>query len=215
LAPTYKNALTATRLRFDIDAPMEFIENVMSHIRKPKLEAKPTKPKATGLNFINSLEFGLYEEKLAQVRRYNDYVTKTSLNEMCCVQLMNHIKIAIGVAFSKLYCSKGDILGLPANVEENLLVFDSLDHTKFSRHIIIPGIHVENHMEAKAFADEMVKYLDEKLRLVVDLGVYKSLQNFLLFNNKKVGSTRVKVYKSGTFKAFSDLLIGYITKGMS
>jgi len=109
---------------------MEFIENVMSHIRKPKLEAKPTKPKATGLNFINSLEFGLYEEKLAQVRRYNDYVTKTSLNEMCCVQLMNHIKIAIRVAFSKLYCSKGDILGLPANVEENLLIFDLSDKTK-------------------------------------------------------------------------------------
>jgi len=50
------------------------------------------------------------------------------------------------------------------------LVFDSSDHTKFSRHIIIPGIHVENHMEAKAFADEMVKYLDEKLHPVVDLG---------------------------------------------
>jgi len=52
-----------------------------------------------------------------------------------------------------------------------------------------------------------------KLRPVVDLGVYKSLQNFRLFNNKKVRSPRVKVYKSGTFKAFSDLLIGYITKG--
>jgi len=117
---------------------------------------------------------------------YNDYVTKTSLNEMCCVQLMNHIKIAIGAAFSKLYYSKGDILGLPADVEGNLLVFDSSDETKFSRHIIIPGVHVENHMEAKAFADEMIKYLDEKLRPVVDLGVYKSLQNFRLFNNRKV-----------------------------
>jgi len=207
------------RLRFDIDAPIEFIENVMADIKKPKLKAKPAKPKATGLNFIDSLEFGLYEEKLAQVRRYNDYITKTSLNEMRCVQLMNHIKVAIRAAFSKfsstLYhpCSKGDILGLPANVEENLLVFDSSDETKFSRHIIIPGVHVENHMEAKAFADEMVKYLDEKLHRVVDLGVYKSLQNFRLFNNRKVGSPRVKVYKLGTFKAFSDLLIGYITKG--
>jgi len=201
------------KLRFDIDTPIEFIENVMADIKKPKLEAKPAKPEPTGLDFIDSLEFGLYEEKLAQVRRYNDYVTKTSLNEMRCTMLMNHIKVVIGVAFSKLYFSKGDILGLPANVEENLLVFDSSDETKFSRHIIIPGIHVENHMEAKAFADEMVKYLDEKLRPVVDLGVYKSLQNFRLFNNKKVGSPRVKVYKSGTFKAFNDSLIGYITKG--
>jgi len=201
------------RLRFDIDAPIEFIENVMADIKKAELEAKPAKPKATGLDFIDSLEFGLYEEKLAQVRHYNDYVTKTSVNEMHGTMLMNHIKIAIRVAFSKLYCSKGDILGLPANVEENLLVFDLSDKTKFSRHIIIPGIFVENHMEAKAFADEMVKYLDEKLHPVVDLGVYKSLQNFRLFNNRKVGSPRVKIYKSGTFKAFSDLLIGYITEG--
>jgi len=60
----------------------------MADIKKPKLKAEPAKPKATGLNFIDSLEFGLYEEKLAQVRRYNDYVTKTSLNEMRCVQLI-------------------------------------------------------------------------------------------------------------------------------
>jgi len=45
------------------------------------------------------------------------------------------------------------------------------------------------------------------------LGVYKSLQNFCLFNNRKVGSPRVKVFKLGTFKAFSDSLIGYITEG--
>jgi len=47
---------------------------------------------------------------------------------------------------------------------------------------------------------------------VVDLAVYKSLQNFCLFMNLKVSSPRVKQYKSGTFKAFSDLLIGYITE---
>jgi len=67
------------KLRFDIDAPIEFIENVMADIKKPELEAKPTKPEPTGLDFIDSLEFGIYEEKLAEVRRYNDYVTKTSL----------------------------------------------------------------------------------------------------------------------------------------
>jgi len=181
------------KMRFNIDGPIEFLEHVMSDIKKPKLKAKPAKPEPTGLDFIDSLEFGLYEENLAQVRRYNDYVTKTSLNEMRSVQLMNHIKTAITAAFAKLYYGKVDILDLPANVEENLLVFDSLDHTKFSRHIIIPGVHVENHMEAKAFANEVVNFLDEKLRPVVDLAVYKSLQNFRLFKNRKVGSPRVKV----------------------
>jgi len=140
-------------------------------------------------------------------------VTKTSINEMRGVHLMKHIKMAITTAFSKLYYSKVDILGVPANVEDNLLVFDLSDKTKFLRHIIIPGIHVENHMEAKAFANEVVNYLADKLRPVVDLGVYKSLQNFRLFNNCKVGSPRVKIYKSGSFKAFSDSLIGYITEG--
>jgi len=94
------------RLRFDFDAPIEFIEHVMSDIKKPKLKAKPAKPEPTGLDFIDSLEFGLYEENLAKVRRYNDYVTKTSLNEMRCAVLMNHIKIAIGTVFPKLYYSK-------------------------------------------------------------------------------------------------------------
>jgi hypothetical protein len=182
----------------------------LSDFEKPKLKAEPAKPKPTGLDLINSLEFGLYEEKLAKVRCYNDYITKTSLNEMHGVQLMNHIETAITKAFAKLYYSKVDILDLPANIEENMLVFDSLDQTKFSRHIIIPAVHVENHVEAKAFADEVVKNLDNKFRPVVDLAVYKSLQNFHLFMNYKVGSPRVKQYKSGTFKAFSDSLIGYI-----
>jgi len=80
------------KLRFDVDAPIEFLEHVLSDIEKPKLKAEPAKPKTTGLNLIDSLEFGLYEEKLAQVRCYNDYITNTSINEMCGVQLMNHIK---------------------------------------------------------------------------------------------------------------------------
>jgi len=182
----------------------------LSDIEKPELEAKPAKPKPTGLDLIDSLEFGLYEENLAKVRHYNDYITNTSINEIRGVHLRNHIKMAITTAFSKLYYSK---VGLPANVEDNLLVFDSSDKTKFLRHIIIPGVHLENHMEAKAFANEVVKNLDDKFCPVVDLAVYKSLQNFRLFNNRKVGSPRVKIYKSGSFKAFSDLPIGYITEG--
>jgi len=54
----------------------------LSDIEKPKLKAEPAMPEPTGLDLINSLEFGLYEEKLAKVRHYNDYVKNTSLNEM-------------------------------------------------------------------------------------------------------------------------------------
>jgi len=67
------------KLRFDVDAPVEFLEQIMPDFEKPKLDAKPVKPEPTGLDLIDNLELGLYEEKLAKVRRYNDYVNKTSL----------------------------------------------------------------------------------------------------------------------------------------
>jgi len=55
--------------------------------------------------------------------------------------------------------------------------------------------------------------MDARFRPAVDLGVYKSLQNFLLFMNHKVGSNRVKQYKSGEFKTFSGSLIAHIPDG--
>jgi len=93
------------------------------------------------------------------------------------------------------------------------LILDLSDETKFSWHIIIPGFHVENHLEAKAFADEVVKNLDVRFCLSIGLGVYKSLQNFCLYLSCKVGSNRVKQYKSGDLKAFSDSLIASIPDG--
>jgi len=32
------------KLRFDIDAPIEFLEHVLSEIEKPELEAEPASP---------------------------------------------------------------------------------------------------------------------------------------------------------------------------
>jgi len=93
----------------------------LSDFEKPELKSKPAMPKPTGLTLINTLEFGLYEEKLAKVRCYNEHITNTSLNEMHGVHLMTHIKTAITKAFAKLYYGKVYRLDLPANVEENLL----------------------------------------------------------------------------------------------
>jgi len=45
----------------------------LSDFEKPKLKAEPAKPEQTGLDLIDSLEFGLYEEKVAEVRCYNEY----------------------------------------------------------------------------------------------------------------------------------------------
>jgi len=144
--------------------------------------------------FIVVFSFTNYIKRVGKTKDRSE-----ELNEMHGALLMNHIKMAITTSFAKLYYGKVDILDLPADLEENLLVFDLSDKTKFSRHIIIPGVHVENHMEARAFANEVVRNMDDKLCPVIDLGIYKSLQNFRLFNNRKVGSPRVKQCKSSTF----------------
>jgi len=105
---------------------------------------------------------------------------------------MSHLNWAIKKTFANFYCSKVPSQFDIYDMDQNLLVFDSSNETEFSRHIIIPGFHVQNHHEAKAFADEVVKNLDARFCLAVDLGVYKSLQNFCLYMNHKLGSNRVK-----------------------
>jgi len=200
------------KLRFNVDAPMDFLKHVLPNFEKPALEAKPVKPEPTGLGLLDRLELGLYEEKLAEVRQYNDFVNKTSVNMCHGYHLMDHLKEAIRKTACTFYYTKATILNIH-DLDENLLVFDSSDETKFSRHVITPGVHVENHKEARAFANKVVKNIDPRFRPAIDLGIYKSLQNFCLFDNRKVGSTRVKQYKSGTFKAFSDSLIAQIPEG--
>jgi len=59
---------------------LEFLEQVLPAYKKPKLEAKPIKPDPTGDELLDFYEAALYEEKLAKVRQYNDYMNKTSLN---------------------------------------------------------------------------------------------------------------------------------------
>jgi len=106
-------------------------------LEKPELEAKPAEPEPTSPNLIDSLEFGLYEEKPAEVRHYNDYVNDTSLNMWCGFHMMSHLNLAIKKTFSNFYCGKVDPQFDIYDMDQNFLVFDSSDETKFSRHIII------------------------------------------------------------------------------
>jgi len=77
--------------------------------------------------------------------------------------MMDHLKWAIKKTFVDFYCGKVPFPMFDiCDMEENFLIFDSSNETKFSRHIIIPGVHVENQREAKAFADEVVQNLDAR-----------------------------------------------------
>jgi len=67
----------------------------------PELLLPP--PMVIVIDLIDSLEFGLYEEKPAEVRHYNEYITNIRLNDMRGVHLMTHIKTAITKAFAELY----------------------------------------------------------------------------------------------------------------
>jgi len=108
-------------LRFGVDAPIEFLKQVLPNFEEPELEAKLVRPKSSGLELIDSLELGLYEEKLAEVRCYNDYVNNTSINKMRGVHLMSHLKWALTKAFAELYYGKVNMLDIP-NVLPTLMV---------------------------------------------------------------------------------------------
>lgn len=41
------------KLRFDVDAPMEFLEQVLPEYKKPELEARPIKPEPTGNELLD------------------------------------------------------------------------------------------------------------------------------------------------------------------
>jgi len=49
------------KLRFDVDAPMEFLEQVLPDFKKPDLEAELAKPEPTSDEQLDCIELGLYE----------------------------------------------------------------------------------------------------------------------------------------------------------
>ena len=91
---------------------------------------------------------------------------------------------------------------------DEIIVCDSTDKTKFSRHYIIHGMCVNNNLEAKYFTEVMIKNLPAAFpRKHIDDGVNKSLQNFRLPECHKTGSNRIKRIISN--HTFIDALISY------
>lgn len=74
----------------------------------------------------------------------------------------------------------------------NIVICDSSDETKFSRHIIIDGYYVTDNHEAKSFMSFVCKALPDEVLKYIDTGVYKSVQNLRIAGSTKVGSNRVK-----------------------
>jgi hypothetical protein len=76
---------------------------------------------------------------------------------------------------------------------KNIIMCDSSNEYKFSRHIIINGYSVSGCKQAEQFAKDVIEDLPEKYSCFMDRSVYKPKQNFRITGSHKDGSTRTKV----------------------
>ena len=79
------------------------------------------------------------------------------------------------------------------DLQSDVLIFTSHGREKRSFHIIIDNYAHNNNREAKAFYEEVIKGLDEELRVFIDHSVYSKTQQFRISGSQKKGSGRIKV----------------------
>jgi len=91
--------------------------------------------------------------------------------------------------------------------DDDYVVATSIGPEKYSAHIVLKNYAVVNNREAAHLTKLLIEeHLPAFLRPVVDPNVNKSIQNFRLLLSHKVGSTRVKEPRNGSFK---DFIIGH------
>jgi hypothetical protein len=147
-------------------------------------------PEPTGDKVTDCVNEMKYELAVYDTAEHNAIFSETTpgivKSNMMFKQIMKAICDLLIDKYSVAY------LGTDINVYLNpkdLLVYESSDYTKFSRHII-PTFHVSNHLEAKAFIDAFVAMLDPSIHQVVDLGVCKSFHsNTRAFTSVTLSST--------------------------
>lgn len=96
---------------------------------------------------------------------------------------------------------------------------DGVNKYKASYHIIVAPhkFAVATNEEAAGFASQVILRLSEEAIKVIDYSINKSIQNFRMLNSAKMGSNRIKKYKSGPImnytksKGENELLTSLIT----
>lgn len=81
--------------------------------------------------------------------------------------------------------------------ERDIIICQSHGADVKSNHIILDGVYVSGHEQAGAFARVVHSYLPENCRALLDMSIYKSLQNFRIAGCVKTGDTRVKSVVTG------------------
>lgn len=85
------------------------------------------------------------------------------------------------------------------NLEKDVLIYTSHDVDKVSYHIVLDHWCHHDHVEAKAFFDQVYNYCQGELKGkyvdCIDSSVYKPNQNFRILGSQKCLSNRVKIFQ--------------------
>ena len=73
------------------------------------------------------------------------------------------------------------------------IIFKGRDAKKLSYHVVLNGLCFKDHIDNRSFCEMATKPCPPGLKKFVDTCVYKSLQQYRLPWNRKVGSERVKI----------------------
>jgi hypothetical protein len=87
---------------------------------------------------------------------------------------------------------------LPQIKDNDILVFNSNGENKISYHLIIDRWCFLDYRNNKAFSEKVINLLPENFRSFFDMGLYTSVHNFRVFNNHKVGNSRLKIIDKKT-----------------
>lgn len=90
-----------------------------------------------------------------------------------------------------------------ANMKIGIFIFSSLGFEKYSYHILVRGIYLENHTECEFLAKRIISQLNpnNELRKSFDATIYTSRRNFRLLGSRKINSTRVKKFHENIFNS--------------
>ena len=104
-----------------------------------------------------------------------------------------------------------EITGLVLSIDDDLLVADSSNESKWSKHLILPRYFVRGASKARKFTSRILELLPERMHPFIDEKVNKDLHCFRLAGSHKAkDSSRIKrIYSNHTWR---ESLITHIEK---
>lgn len=77
-----------------------------------------------------------------------------------------------------------------------IILYESCGKIKFSYHVIVRGIYLENHVACGILAKRIISDCDNEISKAFDSSVYTSRRNLRMIGSRKIDSMRVKKFHS-------------------